>query len=334
MFVDSAKILIKAGDGGRGCVSFRRERFKPRGGPDGGDGGHGGDVVFRGSSSMNNLSRFRYTPRLFAKNGHPGRGNNCSGKKGKSITVNVPCGTIIKNLADGTILYEIIEPDIPVIVAKGGKGGMGNQHFATPTKQAPRYAQKGLPGEAFEVELELKIMADVGLVGLPNAGKSSLISKLSNAHPKIAGYPFTTLNPVVGVVELPEFRSLVMADIPGIIEGASSGKGLGLKFLKHIERTKAILYVIDISSFADTSPSQAFRILQNELKSFGHGLTEKKFLIAANKTDIDPDGTSLNDFLKNIGTKMAEKVHPVSVATGNGTDSLLAALDKLLCKVV
>ncbi len=308
MFVDSAKVLIRAGDGGRGCVSFRRERFKPRGGPDGGDGGHGGDVIFIGSSNINSLSRFRYTPRLFAKNGQPGRGNNCSGKKGKSITVKVPCGTIIKNFKDGTILHEIIEPDIPIIVAKGGKGGMGNQHFATPTKQAPRYAQKGLPGEAFEVELELKIIADVGLVGLPNAGKSSLISKLSNAHPKIAEYPFTTLNPVVGVVELPEFRSIVMADIPGIIQGASSGKGLGLKFLKHIERTKAILYVIDISSFADSPAEKAFSTLSHELSTFGHGLTDKKFLIAANKTDIDPDGISLNDFLNKIGIEAAQKV--------------------------
>jgi GTP-binding protein len=330
MFVDYATVLIKAGNGGRGCVSFLRERFKPRGGPNGGDGGDGGDVVLMGDTSVDSLTRFRYTPRLAAENGHPGAGNNCSGKRGKDLLVRVPCGTIVRHAETGDVICEITEPENPVTVAQGGKGGRGNQHFATAVRQAPRYAQKGLPGIEFKAELELKIMADVGLVGLPNAGKSSLISIVSHATPKIADYPFTTLSPVVGVVELDEFRTLVMADIPGIIEGASRGRGLGVQFLKHIERTRVLLLVVDISSFADSAPDAAVAILQHEIQSFGHGLSEKPFLIAANKIDIDPSRAGLQTFLQRLPEGLRSKVYPVSTATREGLRTLLTALDKAL----
>ncbi len=330
MFVDYASVVIKSGNGGQGCVSFHREKFKPNGGPDGGDGGNGGDVILIGELGMNSLVRYRYTPRLFAKNGQPGMGSNRSGKKGKDMVVKVPCGTILRNTETGEILCEIIEPGTSVTVARGGKGGKGNQHFATPTKQAPRYAQPGLPGVEFKAELELKVMADIGLVGLPNAGKSSLISVVSHATPKIAGYPFTTLNPVVGVIELSEFRTMVMADIPGIIEGASEGKGLGIQFLKHVERTKTLLFVIDISPYADTPPENAFEILHREIESFGHGLPEKPFLIAANKTDLDPDATCRDEFSNHIPDNLKEKFFQISTATREGIDQLITALDKTL----
>ncbi len=330
MFVDFASVIIRSGHGGRGCLSFRREKYKPRGGPDGGDGGQGGNVIFIGDAGIDNLSRFRYTPRLFAKNGLPGTGNNCSGKNGDDLIVRVPCGTIVRNAETGETICEITDPDNPVTVARGGKGGRGNQHFATSVNRAPRHFQKGLPGSEFRADLELKIMADVGLVGLPNAGKSSLITAVSHATPRIADYPFTTLNPVVGVIELPAYRTIVMADIPGIIAGASGGKGLGFQFLKHLERTRILLFVVDVSDFADTPPVQALKVLQNEIRTYGHGLAEKPFLIAANKADIDPDGSALNSFLQSIPGHLASNVFSVSAAARNGIDRLVSALDKAL----
>lgn len=328
MFVDYVKVRIKSGHGGPGCSSFRRERYKPRGGPDGGDGGHGGDVVFVGDPAVNSLVQFRYTPRLFAEDGRPGRGSNCSGRQGKNLVLKVPLGTIVREQDSADCLCEITEPGVPIVVARGGKGGKGNQHFATATRQAPRYAQPGLPGEEFEAELELKVLADIGLVGLPNAGKSSLIAAVSQATPKIADYPFTTLNPVVGVVDLPGFRSLVMADIPGIIEGASNGRGLGIRFLKHVERTRVLLFVVDISEFADPPPQEALRILRAEVASFGHGLDRKPWVIAASKTDLDPGLERFQAFCADISPSPDTPVLPISAATRSGFDRLLAALDK------
>ena len=330
IFVDTATVSIRAGSGGNGCVSFRREKYKPKGGPDGGNGGNGGDVIFVGDRSMNTLVTFRYSPMLSAGRGQHGKGNNCSGKKGKDLVVRVPCGTIITNADTGELVAEITMPGIPVVVARGGRGGRGNQHFASSTNQAPRRFELGKPGESFRALLELKIMADVGLVGVPNAGKSSLITAVSKAHPKIADYPFTTLHPVVGVVELPDSQSFVMADIPGIIEGASHGKGLGLRFLKHIERTKVLLFVLDVSPCADMDPQEALSVLQKEIKAFGHGLEEKPFLIAANKIDLDPDRRSLHRFMKKIEGKYNTSVFPISAATRQGINTLVTALFRCL----
>ncbi|MCP4717671.1 MAG: GTPase ObgE [Deltaproteobacteria bacterium] len=328
MFVDTAKVTIKSGDGGKGCVSFRREKYIAKGGPNGGDGGSGGDVIFVGDKGLNSLVKFRYSPRLIAERGRPGEGNNRTGRKGRSVTVKVPCGTIVRDIETEEILCEIMAPDAPVTLAHGGKGGKGNQHFATPTKQAPRYAQDGLPGVEFSAVLELKIIADVGLVGLPNAGKSSLITALSHATPKIADYPFTTLNPEVGVIELSDFRTIVMADIPGIIEGAAHGRGLGIQFLKHVERTRVLLFMVDLSSFADTPPHEALNTLFKETDQFGHGLKDKQFLIAANKTDLDPDGKAWNQFKQELAPEYHNRVFPISAATRQGLDKLLEALDQ------
>lgn len=334
IFVDTATVFIRAGSGGNGCVSFRREKYKPKGGPDGGDGGDGGDVIFVGDRGVNTLVSFRYSPLLSAGRGQHGKGSNCSGKKGKDLVVRVPCGTIITNADTGELVAEITTPDTPVVVARGGRGGRGNQHFASSTNQAPRRCEPGKPGESFRAVLELKIMADVGLVGIPNAGKSSLIAAVSKAHPKIADYPFTTLHPVVGVVELPDSQSFVMADIPGIIEGASHGKGLGLRFLKHIERTKVLLFVLDVSPFADMSPEAALLVLRKEVKEFGHGLEHKPFLIAANKIDLDPDRHSFRRFMEKIEGEYSHSVFPISAATRQGLDTLITALFRKLTMAI
>ncbi len=330
MFVDTATVFIKSGHGGRGCLSFRREKYLPRGGPDGGDGGNGGSVIVIGDSSINTLAKFRYAPKLFAEDGQPGRSNNCSGRKGKDVVVKVPCGTIVRDAGTEEILFEIIEPGVPLVVARGGDGGRGNQHFASSTNQAPRRVEKGWPGVEYKAVLELKIIADVGLVGLPNAGKSSLISAVSSATPKIAEYPFTTLRPFLGVIDLPGFRTIVVADIPGIIEGAAEGKGLGIQFLKHVERTRILLFVIDISEFADTPPHNALKIVREEIKKFSRELTGKKILIAANKIDLDPECTALQQFIEKIKKADAEKVFPISAVTREGIPALISALDKTL----
>lgn len=330
IFVDTATVAIKSGNGGNGCMSFRREKYRPKGGPDGGDGGDGGDVVFVGDAGMDSLISFRYSPRLFAEHGQHGQGSNCTGKKGKDVLVRVPCGTILRNAETGEIHCEITQPDTPVIIARGGRGGRGNQHFATSTNQAPRRCEPGRPGIEFKAVLELKVMADVGLVGLPNAGKSSLITAVSKAHPKVADYPFTTLHPVVGVIELSNYGTIVMADIPGIIEGASHGKGLGLQFLKHVERTKVLLFVLDISRFADTPASEALSVLRNEIHTFGKGLEDKKFLIAANKIDLDADRGAFNEFVSGLPEEFTGRVYPVSSITREGLDTLIEALYKML----
>jgi GTP-binding protein len=330
MFIDVAKVTVKSGNGGSGCVSFRREKFMPNGGPNGGDGGKGGDVILVGDARINNLAVFRFSPRLVGENGRPGEGNNRTGRSGKSKTVKVPCGTILKNEETGEIVCEILEPDVPVTIVLGGKGGAGNQHFASSRNQAPRIAKDGKPGVGYKAIMELKVMADVGLVGLPNAGKSSLITAVSHARPKIADYPFTTLNPSVGVIELPDFRRIFMADIPGIIEGAAHGKGLGIKFLKHVERTKVLLFVLDVSSFAETPAIKAFNVLRKEIEDFGQGLKQKKFLIAINKIDLDPEKECINKFMEELNRNYKNSVYPISAATTEGLNELIAALDKIV----
>ncbi len=326
MFVDYANVIIRSGNGGQGCVSFRREKFMPKGGPNGGDGGNGGNVILIGDASLNSLTKYRYAPRLIAKNGNPGTGSNKTGKRGADFQAKVPCGTILRDPETEEILCEIMEPDVPVLLAKGGKGGLGNQHFATSTKQVPRYAQPGLPGVEFKAVLELKVMADVGLVGLPNAGKSSFITAVSHARPKIGSYPFTTLNPQVGVVELSDYRTMMIADIPGIIKGAAGGKGLGIQFLKHVERTRVLLLVLDISPFAEQPAAEALAVLRREIEAFGHGLTEKPYLIAANKADMDLDGTGLQDLLDSLTTDDKERVMAISALKRTGLDNLLESL--------
>ncbi len=326
MFIDYANVSIRSGHGGKGCVSFRREKYMPKGGPNGGDGGNGGDVLLVGDVALNSLVKQRYTPRLFAQDGRPGAGSNKSGKRGAAMVVPVPCGTILRDAETDEIICEVLEPGVPVLVAKGGKGGLGNQHFATATRQTPRYAQPGLPGVEFRAVLELKVMADVGLVGLPNAGKSSLIQAVSRARPKIADYPFTTLEPQVGVAELPGFRTLMIADIPGIIEGAAGGKGLGIQFLKHVERTRVLVFMLDISPYAELPAANALEVLRHEIESFGHGLAQKPFVIAANKTDMDPDGTALSELKAQLGPDDAARVAAISALQRSGLEQLLERL--------
>ncbi len=283
MFIDQAKITVISGNGGNGIVSFRREKYVPKGGPDGGDGGKGGDVVIQADENLNTLLDFRHKKVFKAESGKHGQGSRKSGRNGKDVVLRVPCGTMIKNAETESLLVDLTEHGQQWIAASGGKGGRGNQHFATPTMQTPRFSEEGKAGEMHELLLELKLIADVGLVGLPNAGKSTLLSKLSAAKPKIADYPFTTLTPNLGIVNYKNFQSFVMADIPGLIEGAHQGKGLGLNFLRHIERTKVLAYLIDINS---EDVYRSFEILKNELEQYRLDLKDKPALIVLTKLDL------------------------------------------------
>jgi len=290
MFIDSAKITIKSGDGGNGCVSFRREKYVPKGGPNGGDGGKGGNVIFKADSSLSTLIDFRYKRLYKAQNGHHGLGGDKTGKNGNDIIIKVPPGSIIKDSATGDILADLTVGGEEYIAAKGGKGGKGNARFATATNQAPRNAEPGQKGEEKEIEIELKLLADVGLVGLPNSGKSTLISKISAAKPKIADYPFTTLIPNLGIVKYKDFQSFVVADIPGLIEGAHYGKGLGIRFLKHIERTKVLVFLIDSTLIPfKKDKTEDYKILINELKSYNKTLLNKPRIICFTKIDALTD---------------------------------------------
>ena len=285
MFVDTAKIKIKAGDGGDGAVSFHREKYVAAGGPDGGDGGRGGNIVFVADSNLSTLADFRYKRKYAAKKGENGRGGRCRGKNAEDLVIRVPVGTVVKEENSGRILADV-SGDEPYIVAKGGKGGWGNPHFATPVRQVPRFAKPGLPGEEFDVVLELKLLADVGLVGFPNVGKSTLLSRVTNARPKIANYPFTTLEPSLGIVGYHDNKSFVMADIPGIIEGASEGKGLGLRFLRHIERNSLLLFMVP----GDTDDiKKEYEILLNELTNFNPEMLDKHRVLAVTKCDLLDD---------------------------------------------
>lgn len=285
MFVDKVKIKIKAGDGGNGAVAFHREKYVASGGPDGGDGGRGGDIIFAPDTNLSTLVDFKFKKRYFAENGANGGGSRCNGKSAPDMVIKVPKGTVVREAGTGRVMADLSE-DTPVVVAKGGKGGWGNSHFATPTRQCPRFAKPGLPGEEFEVELELKLLADVGLVGFPNVGKSTLISMVSAAKPQIANYHFTTLTPVLGVVSVEEGNSFVMADIPGLIEGASEGIGLGHEFLRHVERCRLIVHIVDVSGIEGRDPVEDFKAINRELERFNSELAARPQIVAANKCDL------------------------------------------------
>ncbi len=332
MFIDEVRIRVKAGDGGNGCMAFRREKFVPRGGPSGGDGGRGGDVIMESSQRHNTLIHFRYNPEHKAKRGQHGMGSNCSGSDGDSTVLHVPVGTAVYDQETGELIHDFSTPDERVIVAKGGRGGRGNQHFATSVHQAPREHELGRPGEERAYRLELKLLADVGLVGYPNAGKSTLISRISAAKPKIADYPFTTLEPNLGVVtvgEEPNLESFVVADVPGLIEGAHLGQGLGVQFLRHIERTRVLVHLVDVSDASGRpDPVEDFKIINKELASFGNGLDEKPMIVAATKIDsANPE--KLKKLAAHIKRRKLE-FHAISAVTGQGIDELKWALAKRL----
>src|SRR5574337_605165 len=290
MFVDEAVIFVKGGNGGNGCVSFRREKYIPHGGPDGGNGGKGGDVIFHVSDKIDTLLDITSRVKHIAESGAHGKGSTKRGKDGKDLSIDLPRGTVVKDKESGRILKDMSTVGESVVIAHGGRGGRGNKHFATSTNQVPRRAEKGRPGEERWLALELKLLADVGLIGMPNAGKSTLLSRVSDARPKIADYPFTTLQPQLGIVELENYKKFVVADIPGLIEGAHSGIGLGDEFLRHIERTKLLVHLLDMSPLAVKKPSEAYNIVRNELKQYNLKLVEKTEIVIANKMDLlDPE---------------------------------------------
>uniref|UniRef100_A0A832GPI9 GTPase Obg n=1 Tax=Caldimicrobium thiodismutans TaxID=1653476 RepID=A0A832GPI9_9BACT len=333
-FVDQAKIYVKAGDGGPGCVSFRREKYVPRGGPDGGDGGDGGDVILVADPQVHTLYDFYHQVHFRAENGRPGQGKKMKGKDGEDLLLRVPVGTVVRDAETGELLGDLVTPGQTLVVARGGKGGRGNAHFATPTRQAPRFAEKGTPGEERWLLLELKLIADVGLVGFPNAGKSTLLAQISAAKPKIADYPFTTLEPNLGVVKLPEGETFVVADIPGLIEGAHRGVGLGHEFLRHIERTRVLLYILDISR--EELIVEDFKTLRKELELYNPTLLTKPYLIAFNKIDLlarEKREEKIN-YLKGLfDPSFGPLIYPISAATGEGVKTLLYALLDILKRV-
>ncbi len=324
MFIDEAVIEVEAGSGGNGCVSFRREKYVPRGGPDGGDGGRGGDVILVADESLNTLLDYHYRTRYKAENGGHGSGKTRRGRNGQPLILRVPVGTLVYDTDTGVLLADLSRHGQRFVVARGGKGGRGNAAFATPTRQAPRFAEKGLPGEKRRIRLELKLLADVGLVGMPNAGKSTLLSRVSAARPKIADYPFTTLTPHLGVVRWND-QTFVMADIPGLIEGAHAGVGLGHQFLRHIERARLLLYLLDASPLAEPDPLTAFEILQTELRLYSPALLEKPALAALNKIDTLPDRSVLTPVQEALQAR-GLTVFCISAATGEGVDALIGAL--------
>jgi GTPase len=324
MFIDEVRILVKAGDGGNGCLAFRREKYVPRGGPSGGDGGRGGDVVLVSDDDENTLLKFRFNPEHKAERGRHGEGSNRTGHEGESLTVQVPVGTTVIDQETGETLFDFTADGQTWIAARGGRGGRGNQHFATSTHQAPTEHEDGKPGEFRKLQLKLKLLADVGLVGYPNAGKSTLISRISAARPKIADYPFTTLEPGLGVVQMPDLRSFVVADIPGIIEGAHEGRGLGIQFLKHIERTKLLVHLVDMSE-TGRDPIHDFETLMVELASFDEDLARRPMLVAASKMDVahDPDKVAA---IRGLAASRGLPFFEISSVTGKGIEALKFAL--------
>jgi GTP-binding protein len=325
MFVDEARIWVKAGDGGNGCLAFRREKYVPRGGPSGGDGGHGGDVVLVATEHLNTLIRFRFNPEYKAQRGRHGEGSNRTGHDGATMEVEVPVGTVVWDEATGERLYDFTTPGERHVVARGGRGGRGNARFATSTHQAPTEHEPGRAGEERRLRLELKLLADVGLVGFPNAGKSTLISRISAARPKIAEYPFTTLEPQLGVVSLDDYRSFVVADIPGLIEGAHLGHGLGIQFLRHIERTRLLVHLVDVSETSGREPVQDFETVMAELASFSEELAQKPMLVVATKMDAAQDPARV-DALRAMAARRELPFFAISSATGQGIDELRYAM--------
>lgn len=332
MFTDSAKIFIKSGKGGDGSVSFRREKYVPAGGPDGGDGGKGGSIIFEIDEGLNTLTDYRYKRKYIAQNGENGGTKRCFGKDGEDLVLKVPDGTIIKEEETGKIIADMSHDNKRVVLLKGGKGGKGNQHFATPTMQAPKYSQPGQEGLELNVTLELKVIADVGLVGFPNVGKSTLLSRVSNARPKIANYHFTTLSPNLGVVDLEGGNGFVIADIPGLIEGASEGIGLGHEFLKHIERTKVIIHIVDAASTEGRDPVEDINIINGELRAYNEELANRPQVIAANKIDVfyDESQREILKTLKDTFEPKGIKVFPISAVSGEGVKELLYYVKKQL----
>ena len=325
MFIDEVRILVKAGDGGNGCLAFRREKYVPRGGPSGGDGGRGGDVTMVATGHQNTLLQFRYNPEHKAERGRHGEGSNRTGHDGESIELKVPVGTVVYDEMTGERLYDFTHEGERFTVARGGKGGRGNQHFATPTHQAPTEHEPGRLGEEKRLRLELKLLADVGLVGFPNAGKSTLISRISAARPKIADYPFTTLEPNLGVVQLENFRSYVVADIPGLIEGAHLGAGLGVQFLRHIERTRLLAHLVDVSEASGRDPVHDFEVIMEELASFSEDLVKKPMIVVATKMDVAQDPERVAS-LRGLAAARDLPFFEISAVTGQGVDALKHAI--------
>jgi GTP-binding protein len=331
-FVDYVKVHVKAGNGGSGCVSFRREKYVPRGGPDGGDGGRGGHIIFKATDALNTLLDQRYHREYRARRGQHGMGKKMHGKNGQDLVILVPVGTVVKDAETKDVLVDLDKERKETVLAKGGRGGLGNSHFASPTRQAPRYAQPGEEGEEKWLILELKLLADVGLIGLPNAGKSTFLSVISSAKPKIADYPFTTIRPVLGVIKFEEFKSFVVADIPGLIEGAHRGVGLGFQFLRHVERTSLLLHLVDISEMTEGDPVENFRKINKELELYSPELIGKPQAVAGTKFDI-AGGKERLDRLAGYCEIKGIDFFPVSAVTGSGIKNVLAYLSARLKEI-
>jgi len=330
-FVDEAIITVQSGNGGRGCVSFRREKYIPRGGPDGGDGGKGGDVVLRASSGKRTLYDFRHKNQFRAQNGQPGQGRQKTGRDGEDLVIELPPGTLIRDAETGQVIADLVEAGQSFVAAKGGRGGQGNTRFKSATHRAPRFAQPGEPGQSLSLTLELKLIADVGIIGLPNAGKSTLISVISSANPKIGAYPFTTLTPNLGVVQAGSNQPFIVADIPGLIAGAHEGTGLGIRFLRHIERTGFLVHLVDASRIDQDSPLEDYRIVNTELAHYGRGLNEKPQIVVLNKMDLPGTAENARAFVSAVEDK---SVLLISAVTGAGVDRLISRILGLILKRV
>ncbi len=330
MLIDIAKIFVKSGNGGNGAISFRREKYIPLGGPDGGDGGRGGSVIFIADKNINTLLDFKYKKKFVADNGENGQGQKCYGKDAKDIIIRIPVGTIIRDVASNKVMADLSEDDEEYVVAKGGKGGKGNVKFTTPIRQAPDFAEPGMPGEEREIILELKLLADVGLIGFPNVGKSTLLSKVTKAKPKIADYHFTTLSPNLGVVDVEGVESFIIADIPGIIEGASEGVGLGIQFLRHIERTRLLIHMIDVSGFEGRDPIEDYKIINEELKKYSLKLWDKPQIVALNKSDLVYEKDKIEDVKQKLKSLGQETIFEISAATMAGVKELLKKASEIL----
>ena len=329
MFTDYTKIIIKSGDGGNGAVTFRREKYVAAGGPDGGDGGNGGNIYFEVDKDKNTLIDFRYNKKFKAKNGENGSGSRCNGKYGEDLYIKVPIGTVVKDVETGKVVTDLSKPGQKELILKGGRGGRGNQHFATPTRQAPRFSEDGDKGEEKELILELKLLADVGLLGFPNVGKSTFLSIVTDAKPKIANYHFTTIIPNLGVVKTKDGNGFVIADIPGIIEGASEGIGLGIQFLRHVERTRLLLHFLDISGQEGRNPVEDFYAINEELKKYSEKLSTRKQIIVANKIDVVQDESLLKE-VENLAKKEGLKLFKISAATKQGVEELIDYVSETL----
>ena len=333
MFIDKAKVFVKSGNGGDGCIHFRREKYVPLGGPDGGDGGRGGDIIFVVDTGLTTLLDFKYKKKFIAEDGGRGEGSKCYGKDAENMYIRVPMGTVVKDFETGKIIADLSHKDDTYVIARGGKGGKGNCKFCTPTRQAPNFAEPGMPGEERTITLELKLLADVGLVGFPNVGKSTFLSTVTAAKPKIANYHFTTLKPNLGVVKAEGINSYVMADIPGIIEGAAEGVGLGLEFLRHIERTRILIHVVDISGIEGRDPFEDFVKINEELKKYSVKLWDRPQIVVANKADMLYDEEIFEDFKKKVNELGFDKVYKMSAATKAGVEEIIKEAGKMLTEI-